>query len=161
MVNRMTFPNDTSRYCYLCANSTKIQSNYCEEHGQICQSVFNGKACGKPASFGCGVCKDHHKQTCDEIDVVMQWVDQQCWAGEWEEINNKMKELDTTTMEPSICVSWLSMTKCVSKHLPYRVEFFAKCKNRLIEATRSRIHPDVLSLHKVEDRADRVLRNLE
>jgi hypothetical protein len=138
-----------------------LQSNYCDQHGSICQTKDGDRECGKPAAFGCGICEEHHKLERDEIDALIGWIDEQCWSQEWEKINHQMRQADTSTMTPVMCVTWLSMTKCVARHLPGRKDFLQKVKVRLVQVRREKIAPELLSEVHVEDDVDFALRGLD
>jgi len=113
--------------CELCDASAQIQSNYCAECGKTCHN----NNCGKLASFG--QCQEHHKEECDALDLVMDYVDKSFCDGRFDEVNKKLKTLDVSTMSSVLVVTWLTCSKWAEEKLPYRAEFFKKCYDRLVE----------------------------
>ena len=70
---------------------------------------------------------------CDETDAVMNYVDTAFCDGRFDEVNEKLKTLDVSTMSSVIVNCWLTCSKWAEDKLPYRTEFFKKCYDRLVE----------------------------
>lgn len=151
----------STRTCYLCRDKAIIQSSFCESHGSVCQVRDNNGVCNKPASFGCGICKHHHEHESNAIDDAIRWIDRKCWDGEWEEIDHQLCTLDVNAMTPALCVTWLSMTRCVSQHLPSRPAFFEKTRERLRQHRIGLIPPDLHSIHNIDEDVDATLSGLK
>lgn len=116
--------------CILCDNEARLQSYYCTECSQICRV----DDCGKPSAWpNAAICMEHNAEEHNELDAAMDWIDDACWAGEWKEINEKLQELNVNKMRGYLIVCWLTMTKCVEKHLPYRAEFSKKAYARFVD----------------------------
>lgn len=147
--------------CCLCKETASPQSNYCKTHSEICQTKTDNTICGKPATFGCGICSEHHRVEQEGVDDAVRWIDNHCWDCEWEKINHCLRSMDVANMPPAICIVWLSMTKCVEKHLPARSEFFDKAKDRLKRHHRSLIPPDLVGNRNIDAQVDHVLRGLK
>lgn len=116
--------------CLLCDKTAQIQCYYCDDCGKVCRT----NNCGDPPAWGnSGICKEHHRQQCEEIGAVMEYADDAFYAGEFNKVNEHLKELDVPNMSSQMCVTWLSVSKWAEKELPYRPEFFKKCYARLVE----------------------------
>lgn len=144
--------------CLLCDAESQIQSYYCIECGKVCRQ----NNCGKPAAWSsCGQCTEHRQEECDAMDVVMDYVNTAFCDGRFNEVNERLKTLDVSTMRSVIVICWLTCSKWAEEKLPYRAEFFKKCYARLVEIRGVEIANKLTRFRGVDQDVQEMIKGLE
>lgn len=144
------------RQCDLCDNPAQLQCYYCVDCGKICRT----DNCGMPAARD-GICAEHWEKQSKDMDDVMDWTDTAYYAGEFDKVNERLKELDISHISSTMIVCWLSSTWFVAKKLPYRKEFFKKCYDRLVQLRGEEIAKKLTRYRGLEEEIDELVKGLE
>jgi len=144
--------------CQLCDTPAHIQSYYCVECGKICHK----NNCGKPAAWSsCGQCQKHYQEECKATDFVMYYVDTAFCDGRFDEVNEKLKTLDVSTMSSVLVITWLTCSKWAEEKLSYRAEFFKKCYDRLVKIRGVETANKLTRFRGVDEEIQELIKGLE
>ena len=87
-----------------------------------------------------GVKDDNQLSIDGQIDVIFKKVDELCWEGKWDEIDEMLENVDVKNEPLSILISYLSITLCISEKLKKRKEFYRKTFHRIVYAENATPH---------------------
>jgi hypothetical protein len=95
------------------------------------------------------------------MDVVMDYVDTAFCDGRFDEVNERLKTLDVSTMSSVIVICWLTCSKWAEEKLPYRAEFFKKCYARLVEIRGVEVANKLTRFRGVDKDVQEMIKGLE
>jgi hypothetical protein len=91
----------------------------------------------------------------------MEFADDAFHAGEFDKVNNRLKELNVPNLSSQMCVTWLTVSKWAEKNLPYRPEFFKKCYDRLVEIRGVEAANKLTKYRGVDEEIQKMLKGIE
>ncbi len=68
----------------------------------------------------------HDKVTDDEIDAVYENVNDALMRGEFDQVDNSLRDLNPEKMSLDLVLAWLTITLAAADKLPSRITFFSK-----------------------------------